>query len=968
MFLSLPLALATSLGPQGTLTQNFNQQLQSPEVSSNPRLFDGLAAKMLFVAQTPPLGTEPWVSDGTEGGTLLLADLVPGSAGSNVREVVRLDDSRILFVPDSSTVGSEVFITDGTPAGTQLLVDLSTGFSGSEPSSLTLHNGEVYFFTTPSGSEAPGLWKTDGTAAGTQLVVSAESAFFAPGVPQITSTSFGLFYATAESGGWELWRTDGTPGGESLVQSTPAFPFGGLQQFTEVNGALYFTAPHPTAGRELWRTDGTVVGTGVLDLNPGPANSELKELTAFGDELFFTATVGESKNQLWKSDGTPGGTVQVLNQSATFPFIGPDPKELTVFNGALYFVASVGNVGTELFVTDGQVGNAALVSNLWPGPEGIDIFGLTVFNGEIYFSGETPEFGRELMATNGTANGVRLVADLAPGTDWSYPLGFVEVDGKLLFAADGASFGRELWRTDGTLGGTELVKNIAPPTSDGDALPRDPIAIGSDALLYLDDGLTGWEPYGVASGLGVINSLGDFNPGLESSLADRPQRFEGFGIFATKDTGSPLNRALWRTDGTSEGTQLLVDLAFKFFPDPAILGEFGGELYFGGELGGLGGELCVTDGTPEGTRLFLDIAPGESEASSPEGFAVDGDRFYFTARTPETGRELFVSDGTPEGTQLVVDLLPGAFSGAVSAEGSYPIQTLGGRVFYTGRNVDFEDSLHHIDGPGGTPVAIVTNPDGSSQPTGMTLLADRLLFFSRTSNSTRELFAVDGATFEVTQLTPFPGTTSFLIADRLQVVGEVAYGMYSDGVLGSNVLFRTDGTVAGTSVVKVLDPAGIAPLNLAFGPVTTDGQIVFRGDDHAFGSEVWVTDGTASGTARLTDINLGGADADPDSFVRAGSRLFFAATDGITGVELHSLPITATGGWIAEPYGSGCAGTLGEPQVDFSGEARIGAPFTVELTQAAPSSTAFLYLDLAGRPMDLGAGCSVYLPNPILSG
>ncbi|MEO0652753.1 MAG: hypothetical protein AAFZ65_18915, partial [Planctomycetota bacterium] len=59
---------------------------------------------------------------------------------------------------------------------------------------------------------------------------------------------------------------------------------------------------------------------------------------------------------------------------------------------------------------------------------------------------------------------------------------------------------------------------------------------------------------------------------------------------------------------------------------------------------------------------------------------------------------------------------------------------------------------------------------------------------------------------------------------------------------------------------------------------------------------------------------------------------------------------------------------LGEPQVDFSGEARIGAPFTVELTQAAPSSTAFLYLDLAGRPMDLGGGCSVYLPNPILSG
>ncbi|HKJ71201.1 MAG TPA: hyalin, partial [Gammaproteobacteria bacterium] len=59
--------------------------------------------------------------------------------------------------------------------------------------------------------------------------------------------------------------------------------------------------------------------------------------------------------------------------------------------------------------------------------------------------------------------------------------------------------------------------------------------------------------------------------------------------------------------------------------------------------------------------------------------------------------------------------------------------------------------------------------------------------------------------------------------------------------------------------------------------------------------ELWKTDGTQSGTAMVADINIGGAGSDPAYLTDVNGELFFAATDGSSGVELFHSDGTASG-------------------------------------------------------------------------
>ena len=65
---------------------------------------------------------------------------------------------------------------------------------------------------------------------------------------------------------------------------------------------------------------------------------------------------------------------------------------------------------------------------------------------------------------------------------------------------------------------------------------------------------------------------------------------------------------LWMTDGTEQGTELVIDLR------PGPKGMVGGSicvyqnlLFFGGGIANTGSELCVSDGTAAGTKLIKDI-------------------------------------------------------------------------------------------------------------------------------------------------------------------------------------------------------------------------------------------------------------------------------------------------------------------------------------------------------------------------
>jgi ELWxxDGT repeat protein len=64
--------------------------------------------------------------------------------------------------------------------------------------------------------------------------------------------------------------------------------------------------------------------------------------------------------------------------------------------------------------------------------------------------------------------------------------------------------------------------------------------------------------------------------------------------------------------------------------------------------------------------------------------------------------------------------------------------------------------------------------------------------------------------------------------------------------------------------------------------------LFFRADDGTTGRELWTSDGTAAGTTLVKDIHPAG-DSSPHNLTNVNGTLFFAAADGTTGIELWAL-------------------------------------------------------------------------------
>ena len=229
--------------------------------SSFPGLFVAREDELFFVADTADEGPELWKSDGTEAGTVIVADINDGSEGAftNASQMVVLDDI-LLFTADDGERGVELWRSDGTEAGTSIVQDIIEGADSglSSLSSLTVLNGHLYF-TADDGVNGAELWMSDGTEAGTVLVADINNAIADDDTPQSSNPAFfalvdGTIYFSAftQSEGRELWQTDGTAEGTVLVDDyrLTASSFS-PNNLTDVNGKLFFTG-ETEAGRELF--------------------------------------------------------------------------------------------------------------------------------------------------------------------------------------------------------------------------------------------------------------------------------------------------------------------------------------------------------------------------------------------------------------------------------------------------------------------------------------------------------------------------------------------------------------------------------------------------------------------------------------------------------------------------------------------------------------------------------------------
>ncbi len=248
---------------------------------------------------------------------------------------------------------------------------------------------------------------------------------------------------------------------------------------------------------------------------------------------------------------------------------------------------------------------------------------------------------------------------------------------------------------------------------------------------------------------------------------------------------------------------------------------------------------------------------------------------------------------------LVKDIRPGDYS-----SGPRYLTAVGNTLFFAAYSGGVNGrELWKSDGTAAGTVLVKDISPGSSFSTGpfprnqsYPTAVGNTLFVTAYSGGVngRELWKSDGTAAGTVLVKDInPGSSYFDLGPRyLTAVGNTLFFAAFDGVNGEE-LWRSDGTAAGTVLVKDIFPgsSNSSPVSLT----TVGNTLFFSANDGVNGEELWRSDGTAAGTVLVKDINPGSFGFGPRNLKAVGNTLFFTAYNGINGEELWKSDGTAAG-------------------------------------------------------------------------
>jgi ELWxxDGT repeat protein len=757
-----------------------------------PRQLTGVGNTLFFYlpAEGPTDKVRLWKSDGTESGTVPV-DHLP-NLGDQLSSVPLTDfmefRGELVFVSPG-----RIWKSDGTSAGTVPLTSTGAyGFYGG-PRLIATASKLFYFITRNQGYA---LLATDGSGEAEFLkILPFPSTIIGP-APFIGATGNGntlYFTGVDEASGNELWKSDGTADGTVLVKDLRPGNQAGYAlssnptNFLTVNGVTYFSASDGGVGENLWRTDGTTSGTTLvrtlasrLDQSPW----SIRNLYAAGGRLYFIRFAAGQTSQLWSSDGTSAGTrqiKQILLDGQTEATASSSGLLFVVSKGGLwrtdgtrgtlqltqlmagtkgslpttaqtpmagrfvtagdqaFFAADDGSHGCEWWSSTGSPAETKLLKDFVPGSASSTILDTFAVEGRV-FSVISDKKGSNLWVSDGTTRGTLSLLDLTARSGWKgfTPRILGRIGREIVFIKRGLEFNGEIWKSDGTKRGTVRVRAPGNLPSAQNAPPAT-----ADTLFFMPDAIPNFlcRTDGTAGGTWLI----DYINARDSNELRSPDlcRLGGMTYFRG---GTPGEGGLMRTDGTSAGTSVVKAFTQSdggyVMSNPIILGNRI-LMMFHDRLRGSG--LWSSDGTPEGTSIVSAGLAGNpfSEDMIEPGFVRAGGSVYFLARQEDRRIELWKSDGTAVGTVLVRGPVPE--NQFPQVESGNTLVTVGATLYFSGWTPMEGRELWRSDGtPSGTTlVKDLTADSGSADPSGLTRLGNRLLFFATDGATGQEPWTLD---------------------------------------------------------------------------------------------------------------------------------------------------------------------------------------------------------------------------------
>ena len=679
---------------------------------------------------------------------------------------------------------------------------------------------------------------------------------------------------------------------------------------TRLGGVLFIVASDRDTGTNVWRTDGTPAGTRRVPFAAAAGTVTASGMVgALNGRMLLGANVaGDPEGGALFAAGEQGEAVflTTVHSSRDSPYYLPQPP---IAGGRFYF-QDCGEVRCEIWSTDGTPAGTAPVAAL---------------------SGQPAEIHQDLVGTFAdrwllVAEGPSLLAyDVADGrvltlADWTdatvYPVGpslfLLRADGlyvstlaapraKLLFQAPGiASAGwhgdtfffvplsGRLWSTDG-----QSVSRYTGGYFESYSVVADRLgAIGSTTFLPMP-GYYGQALFGVDEASHQVTVIHDICHGASACEAPRLSAVTVAGdqAFLAIDNG------LWHSDGTPQGTRPLKAL---IRPDTGSFKALDGRLILGAR--GLRGErrLWATDGTLAGTAALSGDAGRPFTVQGPA--ETLGGALITAADREPVGQQLWrIANGRTTPLTNLRHLATG-----INPQAAFPFGggrlVLEGDLDWTGVTPEgITDTLH--------PEIDLCSGDASPCLDVPVAVGGRLVFQEM---ATARLASTDGTL----------GGRRHLPLEDADGVGSIvaSLGTFRDRamVLGNwGGLWTTDGTAAGTRFVTRLPPE---PVTGSSGlPVVApfaDGAAswLFRrvpdpADDTLSALELWRTDGTAAGTARMASIPFDKEAAPYPAPSLVGGKLFFRVlgvlwvSDG-TAAGTRALPDQPPGGTFALAAGA----------------------------------------------------------------